>query len=203
MQMTSSRARRALGVLATAVLTTGAFAAQASAHAKIGPSLVQADSSNAFTLMVPTEGANVTTSSVEMVVPDGFNIGSFEATPGVKRTVVATGTGDEAKVSKVTWTGLKVPEGEGAFLRFSGYTLKPADYVFKVRQTYSDGKVVDWAGPASSDTPAPVVSMVASLGGGGGEDGTDTLTVIALILGGLALLLGLVGLTRRGGRSLT
>jgi uncharacterized protein YcnI len=185
---------------------SGAFAAQAGAHAKIGPSLVQADSSNAFTLMVPTESEAATTTSVEMTVPEGFNIGSFEATPGVKREVVATGTGDEAKVSKVTWTGLKVPSGEGAFLRFSGYTLKPADYVFKVRQTYSDGKVVDWAGPASSDEPAPVVSMVKSLGGAGDEGGdeeTDTLTVVALILAGLSLLLGLAGLARRGRRSLT
>jgi uncharacterized protein YcnI len=196
----STRARRALGAFATAVLAAGAFAAQAGAHAKIGPSLITKDSSNAFTLMVPTEGS-ADTVSVTMDIPEGFNIGSFEAIPGVKRSTVQKGSGDEAVVSQVTWTGLKVPEGEGAFLRFSGYITGAAkDYVFKVRQTYSDGKVVDWAGPADSEEPAPVVSVKDSFAG---DSGTDTLTVVALILAALALLLGLVGLGRRGGRSLT
>src|SRR4051812_24863807 len=104
----STRARRALGALAATLLAGGAFAAQASAHAHVSPSIVQKGQSETYTLVVPTEGTADTT-SVELTVPAGFQIGSFEAAPGWKREVVATGEGDEAVVSKVTWTGGKVP----------------------------------------------------------------------------------------------
>jgi hypothetical protein len=68
-----------------------------------------------------------------------------------------------------------------------------------VQQTYSDGSVVDWAGPESSDAPAPTIKASSSLGGGGGG---NTLAVIALIVGGLALVLGVVGLFAGGKRAL-
>jgi uncharacterized protein YcnI len=195
----STRARRALGVFAAATLASGVLAAQAGAHAHVSPSIVQKGQSETYTLVVPSEGTADTT-AVELTVPEGFQIGSFEAAPGWKRQVVATGEGDEAVVSKVTWTGGKVAEPEAAYLRFQGSSEKAGNFAFKVRQTYSDGKVEEWTGPESSDTPAPVVEVKDSLGGGGG---TDTLTVIALIVAGLALLLGLAGLAGRGGRSLT
>lgn len=202
--MTSTQIRGVLATLAAMLAMTGAFATQAEAHAKIGPSVVTVGSSNAYTLMVPTESETATTTSVVMEVPDGFNLGGFEATPGIKREVVSTGSGEEAKISKVTWTGLKVPSGESAFLRFSGYVTddKPHEFTFKVEQTYSDGKVVDWAGPADADEPAPTLSMVASATSAG-DDGTDTLTIVAVILAALALLIGIAGVARRNGRSLT
>ena len=54
-------------------------------------------------------------------------------------------------------------------------------YTFDVRQTYSDGSVVDWTGPESSDTPAPTVEATSSLGGGG----SSTLAIVALVVGAL------------------
>ena len=187
---------RAVG---TALIAGLALAAQAGAHAEIGPSLIQKDSANAFTLMVPTE-EKAPTVSVELDVPDGFQIGGFEDVPGVKRDVVATGTGDEAKVSKVTWSGLRVPAERMAFLRFAGEITGPAkDYVFKVRQTYANGKIVEWAGPEGSDNPAPVVTVKDSLG----DSGTDTLAIVALILGGIALLVAISAFVSKSGRPLT
>jgi uncharacterized protein YcnI len=200
--MTSTHARRTAGVLVTAIGLSGAFAAQAGAHAHVSPSVVQKGRSETFTVVVPTEGT-ANTASVEVTVPEGFQIGSFEAAPGWKRSVKATGEGDEAIVSKVTWTGGKVPEPEAAYLRFQGEATKSGDYAFQVRQTYSDGKVEDWTGAASSETPAPIVQVKDALGGGGSEKSSNTLAVIALILGIVALLLGLAGLAGRGGRSLT
>lgn len=200
--MTITHARKAAGVLMTTAGLCGVFAAQAGAHAHVSPSVVQKGHSETFTVVVPTEGT-ANTKSVEVTVPDGFQVGSFEAAPGWKRSVKATGESDEAVVSKVTWTGGKVPEGEAAYLRFQGAAAKSGDYAFKVRQTYSDGKVVDWTGAESSETPAPVVQAVDSLGGGGAKKSSNTLAVIALIVGIVALLLGLVGLAGRGGRSLT
>ena len=40
-------------------------------------------------------------------------------------------------------------------------------YTFQVEQTYSDGTIVNWSGPESSDAPAPTISAKSSLGGGG------------------------------------
>lgn len=198
--MSAIRARRTLGVIATTMAMTGLMAAQASAHAEISPPTVEKARAQLYTLAVPTEEGNATTTSIELTVPAGFGIDSFEAEPGWKRSVAATGSGEAAVVQKVTWTGGKTPTGEDSVFRFLGGPEKAGDYTFKVRQTYSNGKVVDWSGPESSDSPAPVVTSIDSLAGGGGSSTTGT---IALIVAILALLLGLVGLARRGGRPLT
>src|SRR4051794_4556284 len=136
----STRTRRGLAALALSLAAGGAFAAQAGAHAHISPSVVQKGSEN-FTLVVPSEGG--TTTSVQVDVPEGFQIGSFEDIPGAERKVVATGSGDEAVISQVTWTGLKVPDGEAAYLRFQGRTEKAGTFAVKVKQTYADGKVAN------------------------------------------------------------
>ena len=65
-----------------------------------------------------------------------------------------------------------------------------------MRQTYSDGSVVDWSGPESSDAPAPQVEFKSSLGGGG----SSTLAIVALVVGVLALVVAVIGLFTGGGR---
>ncbi len=82
------------------------------------------------------------------------------------REVESTGSGEDAVVTKVTWTGGSVPTGEDAFFQFLGQTDSSKSYTFGVRQTYSDGKVVDWYGSESSDTPSPTIKSVSSIGGG-------------------------------------
>ena len=44
---------------------------------------------------------------------------------------------------------------------------RPQTYTFQVEQTYSDGSIVNWAGPESSAAPAPTIEAESSLGGGG------------------------------------
>jgi hypothetical protein len=66
--------------------------------------------------------------------------------------------------------------------------------VFNVRQTYSNGKIVDWSGSESSDTPAPTIEGVSDLGGGG----SSTLAIVALIVAAVGVLLAVVGLVTRG-----
>jgi periplasmic copper chaperone A len=107
---------------------------------------------------------------------------------------------------------LRVPDGD------AGQKL-----TFKALQTYESGEVVRWIGPEESDEPAPLVEVLeappegeeaaatpapapaAQAEGGGGaaaeedEGGSDTLSVIALIVGAIGLILGLVALLRRGG----
>jgi uncharacterized protein YcnI len=175
-------------------------AATASAHAHVSPSVVPAKDSQVFTLAVPTEKEDASTTKIEFTPPEGFSIDSFVPSPGWKRDVQQTGSGEEAVITKVTWTGGDVPTGEATGFQFLGRTDSSKTYTFGVTQTYSDGEVVNWTGPESSDTPAPTIEAKSSLGG----SGSSTLAIVALIVGALGVLLGIVALaTASGRRSLT
>ena len=187
----------ALGALAA--FAALAYAESASAHAHVSPPVALAKEGQVFTLAVPTEKEGATTRSIELTLPAGFAIDSFVPTTGWKRAVQQTGSGDTAVITKVTWTGGVVPTGEDAAFSFLASTTGTGSYTFGVRQTYSDGSVVNWSGPESSDTPAPVVKALSSFGGGG----SSTLAIIAVAVGAVALLLAVGGLLARGGRPLT
>jgi uncharacterized protein YcnI len=186
------------GVLLATTAGGLVFAASAFAHAELSPSVALAKHLQLFSLAVPTEKESATTSKVEFTPPSGFAIDSFVPAPGWTRAAQATGTGENTTVQKVTWTGGKVPTEEDAFFQFLASPDVSKTYTFKVRQTYSDGTVVDWTGPESSDTPAPTVEVKSSLGGGG--SGSSTLSIIALALGALALVVAAAALVARSGR---
>ena len=87
--------------------------------------------------------------------------------------------------------------------------------MFKAIQTYSNGDVVRWIGAEDSDHPAPHVTVAAASAGsghgsaapapatsansGGDGGGSDTIGVIALIVGGIGLVAAAAALviTRR------
>ena len=183
------RRRRLLAILAAAAGTL-AISAPAYAHAIVSPSVVPAKESQQFTLSVPTEEEGQTTNKIVLTVPDGFAVDSFEAAPGWTRVVKATGSGEDAVVNTITWSGGKVPTDEDAVFRFNASVTSAGTVEFNVRQYYSDGTVVDWSGPEGSDTPAPVVHGVSDLGG----SSTDTLTIVALVLAVAALLVAIGGI---------
>ena len=188
----------ALGAVVSAALV---FAAVASAHARIGPAVVEKGAAEVFTLSVPTEEEGATTTKIELSVPDDFPIDSVEPPPpGWTLNVTATGSGEEAVIHRITWSGGHVPTGQAAMFRFAAQANDSGTITFSVRQTYSDGTVVDWNGPESSDTPSPTVKAVDSLGGGGG---TSTLEIVALVLAIAALVIAVVALVGgKGKRSL-
>jgi len=183
---------------ALAAFAALAYAESASAHARMSPPVALAKEGQVFTLAVPTEKEGATTTSIELTPPTGFSIDSFVPVPGWKRTVQRTGSGEEAVITKVTWSGGAVPTGEDAAFSFIASTTGTGTYTFGVRQTYSDGTVVNWSGPESSDTPSPVLKAVSSFGGGG----SSTLAIVAAAVAAVALLLSLAGLLVRGGRPL-
>ena len=186
---TPLRGRRFLAILAT-MAGTLSLAGPAFAHAIVSPSLVPANESQQFTLSVPTEEDGQTTDKIVLTVPEGFAVDSFEAEPGWTRTVKATGSGEDAVVNTITWTGGKVPTDEDSVFRFNASMPSSGTVEFKVRQYYSDGTVVDWAGTEGSDTPAPTVRAVSDLGG----SSIDTLTIVALVLAAAALLVSVGGI---------
>jgi uncharacterized protein YcnI len=172
-------------------------AAAASAHAHISPPVAIAKQSQVYTLAVPTEKEDNATTQVELTVPQGFGIDSFVPSPGWKRTVRSTGSGENTVINKVTWSGGSVPTEEDAAFSFLGSPSSSKTYTFQVRQTYKDGSVVDWSGPESSDTPAPTLEAKSSLGGG-----TSTIALIALVVGAIGVVLGVLALLSGGRRVL-
>jgi uncharacterized protein YcnI len=185
--------------LAGAILLGLVAAASASAHARMSPSISLANELQLYSLAIPTEKASAFTTKIVLTLPKGFSIDSFVPSPGWKRSEHSTGSGDSGVVTQVTWSGGHVPTEEDSLFQFLAQPASPGTYTFHVEQTYSDGSIVNWAGPESSAAPAPTIKVVSSVGG----SGSSTLTIVALVLGALGLLAGGIALFSRGGRTLT
>jgi uncharacterized protein YcnI len=181
------------------VLVSLALPAAALAHARVSPAVSLSGELQLYSLAVPTEKENASTTKIVLTVPKGFSIDSFVPSPGWKRVEQSTGSGDSAVIQKVTWSGGSVPTEEDSLFQFLAQPAKSGTYTFQVQQTYSDGSIVDWSGPESAADPGPTIETKSSLGGGG----TSTLAIVALVLGALGVLVGgLALLTRGGGRQL-
>ncbi len=191
----SRQLKKGMLVFAFAAAGVAVLPAMASAHAIVGPAVSLSGKLQLYSLAVPTEKSNLTTSKIVMTVPNGFGIDSFAPPPaGWTQQVQQSGSGDSAVITKVTWTGGKTPTGEDSLFQFLAQPSSSKKYTFQVEQTYSDGSIVNWFGAESSAAPAPTIEAKDSLGGGG----TSVLAVIALIVGLLALAAGGFALTAAG-----
>ncbi len=186
---------RTLTAIAVAIAALLVFASAAFAHARVSPAVSLSNQLQLYSLAVPTEKDNATTTKIELTVPSGFSIDSFVSSPGWRRVVQSTGTGEAAVIQKVTWAGGSVPTGEDSLFQFLAQPAKSGKYTFQVKQTYSDGSIVNWTGSESSDNPAPTIEAKASLGGGS----ISVATIVAIVLGALGLIFGAIALFSRGG----
>jgi uncharacterized protein YcnI len=192
--MSTKRLRRTItGLAVGAVALT--VAGTASAHARLSPPVSLAKELQLYSLAVPTEKANLKTTKVVLTVPTGFGIDSFAPTPGWTQQLRQTGSGEDAVVQKVTWTGGSVPTGQDSLFQFLAQPAKSGTYTFHVEQTYSDGSIVNWDGSESSDDPAPTIVAKSSLGGGG----SSIVSIVGLVVAVLALILAGAALLARGG----
>lgn len=172
--------------------------ALASAHARVSPAVSLSGQMQLYTLAVPTEKSGAATTAVALSVPAGFWIDSFAPSPGWQRTLAQSGSGANAVGQRVTWSGGRVPTGEDSVFSFLAQPARPGAIRFTVQQTYSDGSIVQWNGPESSDAPAPTIQAVSSLGGGAGG-GSATLDVIAIVVSVIAILAAGIALAERRG----
>ena len=184
-------ARSLTGRIALVAVLAGSAAvllpATASAHARVSPPVSVAGKLQLYSLAVPTEKSGLTTTTIVMTVPAGFGIDSFvPPPPGWQMHLQQTGSGGSAVVTKVTWTGGTTPTGEDSLFQFLAQPASAETYTFQVQQTYSDGSIVNWAGPESSEAPAPTIEVASSLGGGG----VSVLTIVAVVVGVLGLVAG-------------
>jgi uncharacterized protein YcnI len=166
--------KRIFGLVIPAVLML-TFAPAAFAHATITPAEPGPHTRAEFTLRLEEEVDGARTTRVEMAVPAGFSLQAVANDPGWHGVVA----GD-----LVTWAG----RGALAF-PFTGTPGAAGDYAFDVRQTYSDGTVVDWAGTQGSDTPAALVHA--------SEGGLSTLVIVVFVAGALTILVAAVALLAR------
>jgi uncharacterized protein YcnI len=181
---------RTLPVLGLTALLALIVVSAASAHARVSPAVSLSKELQLYSLAVPTEKENGATTKVVLTVPSGFGIDSFVPAPGWRRSVQQTGSGESAVITKVTWMGGHVPTGEDSLFQFLAQPSSSKTYTFQVEQTYSDGSIVNWSGPESSDDPAPQIEAKSSLGGGG----SSTLAIVALVLGAVGVILGGIAL---------
>jgi len=172
----------------------------ASAHARMNPAVSLANKLQLYSLAIPTEkAAPATTTKIVLTLPKNFSIDSFVPSPGWKRVEQQSGSGNNAVITQVTWSGGRVPTEEDSLFQFLAQPGNAGTYTFHVQQTYSDGSIVNWADPETGQDPAPTIDVVSSVGGGG----TSTLTIVALAIAAVAVLLGGIAVVSRGGRPLT
>lgn len=205
------------GVASAAAL---ALPATAGAHVTLQPNSAPAGGFTVENVRVPNESGTASTTKVDLKLPDGFAFASYERVPGwtakITRTKLAqpikTDDGEIGEqVSRIVWTANSDATGiqPGQFQDFSLSVQIPGKagdtLTFKAVQTYSDGEIARWIGAPDADKPAPQVVVTAAeaehgasaTDKSGKDDGTDTLAVIALIVGALGLGAGATALGRK------
>jgi periplasmic copper chaperone A len=214
-------------ILGAALVAVLALAPTAFAHVTLQPEEAPAGGFTRLDVRVPNERDNADTTKVDVQFPPGFLSVSTEPVQGwdakvtmrqLDKPVEQFGEQVTEEVGRITFTGGTI--GPGQFQDF-GLSLavpdKPGTAVaFKAIQTYSNGEVVRWIGPPDSEEPAPQVKLTAAEAEGGAaaepaaaqpaadcddDGGSDTLAIIALIVGIAGLAAGLAALfLRRGTR---
>ncbi|QHW35231.1 YcnI family protein [Paenibacillus rhizovicinus] len=196
-------------VIGVAVMSLFLFASMASAHVTVQPKETTQGAYEVFSVRVPSEKENVTTTSIQVKVPDGVAVSRVEPKAGWKYDLELAP--DTKAVKSITWTaeGAGLSQTEFTDFRVSGKVADDATQLsWKAYQTYSDKSVVEWIEADGGDHPASVTTVIAGTGEGDGHgttaasDTMDTadsdsstkenvtlgLAIAAVVLGALALI---------------
>jgi uncharacterized protein YcnI len=151
------------------------FAGVASAHVTVGPKETSQGAYQMFTVKVPSEKEDVSTTKIQVLIPEDVNISRFEPKPGWTYEIEKDGSD---KITSVTWT----TEGEGlSATEFGQFNMngkvgdQANEIIWKAIQTYSDGSVVEWVEAEAANYPASVtvVNPADTPEHGHGEQTTD------------------------------
>lgn len=145
-------ARVLLRLALLGALMTLAASGVAWAHVEISPGEVPSGEAPQLVAEVPNE-SDVPYTDLEIRVPEGFEVVEAGAPEGFEASVEGT---------TIAWKGGSVPPEESAAFAFTARASgEPGEYAFEVVQTYEGGEVAEWAGPADSEEPAPVVTITS------------------------------------------
>lgn len=157
---------------------------QALAHVTVQPNEAPTGSFFKFVVRVPNEKEDADTTKVQVTLPDLVFV-SFQPKEGWDRKVTMRkldepievfGSEVDEVVDTITWSGGSIAPGEFDEFGFSARTPDEAGALtFPALQTYSNGEVVEWTGPADADEPAAQVNVIAL----GTEEGVGQLGLLA------------------------
>ncbi|MBO0868694.1 MAG: YcnI family protein, partial [Micromonosporaceae bacterium] len=182
--------RAVLAMVGVVLVAVFGFAGTAAAHVTVSPGEAEQGGEAQVSFTVPTESDTTSTTKVEIVIPTDAPIASVSVQPVPGWTAASTTTklaqpvtNDDGvqvteAVSRVTWTAdsaaTAIKPGQYQLFNLTVGPLPKTDHVvFKVLQTYSDGKVVRWIeeqqpGQPEPENPAPVLKLVPPAAGDGG-----------------------------------
>lgn len=134
-----------IAILFTSILGLFAFTlVPAFAHVIVTPHQVGIAATQDFTVNVPNEKDNPVV-SVRLLMPDGLSSVVPNTVPGWTIDTKKKGSGDNAPITEIDWTGGSIPVGQRAEFIFQAQVPeKLTTLVWKAYQTYSDGTVVSW-----------------------------------------------------------
>jgi uncharacterized protein YcnI len=213
--------QRAAAISGLVALTITLVASAASAHVTANPSTAEPGSYSKVSFRVPNEEQGTDTTKLEITLPADHPIASVSVRPvpgwtiKVKDAKLATPLkSDDGEITKavstITWSGGKIAPGQFQEFDVSMGPL-PTDtdrLMFKAKQTYSNGDVVNWdqdpgSGGQEPEHPAPTIHLVAAAkdasarpagpakaaaASSSSDDGS------ARLLGGLGLAAGIIGI---------
>ena len=130
---------------------TLALSSTAMAHVTVKPSEALTASYQTFLVSVPNE-KSIPTTSIKVVIPSGVQSVTPTQKAGWQVTTDKTGTGEDATVTAITWSGGTINQGTRDEFSFSAKLPDQAtELQWKAYQTYSDGTVVSWDKAGSDD----------------------------------------------------
>lgn len=209
-------ARRVTAVGALCAVALLALPGFASAHVTANPGTAQQGGYTKVSFRVPNERDTASTTQLEINFPTDHPILSVEtrAVPGWASTAqktkldkpIKTDDGEISEVvSKITWTGGKIPPGSFEEFDVSMGPL-PADtdeLIFKALQTYDNGEVVRWIdtapeGAPEPEHPAPVVKLIPANANQAAVtttgDAPSSKGTWGMVLGIMGIVLGIIGI---------
>ncbi|MFC9893189.1 YcnI family protein [Nocardia sp. NPDC127579] len=206
---------RACGTVAPAIGLVLLAGGTAAAHVSVDAPGAQQGKYSVATFRVPNESETAATTALTVTLP-GVTGARTEPIPGWTAKVEKN---DKNQVVAVTWTADPGNPGigTGQFQRFAvsiGPLPKQETVSFPAKQTYSDGKIVNWdqpAGPDGSEPEHPAPTLTLAAGRADAEDGHQVGATAsapaatddtARWLGGAGLALGILGVAMGIGNTL-
>jgi uncharacterized protein YcnI len=144
-----------LALLATTVvLAAGALAPAAASHSIVLPFSSRPADLQLYTVVVPTESDSPTT-EVALKVPDGIDFLLVKESPGWQAKIERR----DDRIDVIRWTGTAPLDSFAEFGLIARNPILEGPISWKITQTYGNGEVVRWIGPAGSEFPASVTQI--------------------------------------------
>jgi uncharacterized repeat protein (TIGR01451 family) len=161
--------RRAFTVGMLAAVVVLGPAAHAFAHVTVTPETAAPGEFLTYTVTVPNEREDQATTEVDLSLPAGFVLDGAQQVPGWHTVIDKAADGVP---TAVRWTGGRLPVGTFGTFGVQGRNPRSGSAMRWIAVQRYERTTVRWDGPATSQSPAPVVALSVTAGGGSATSGT-------------------------------